>query len=79
MAVVVLLADRHDRDPRSQAFEQLGKTVVGRAVMAYLENLDRWDAQARRHVRLRVGRQKRVDIAIGREQDRGVVVGVVRG
>ena len=47
--------------------------------MAYLENLDRWDAQARRHVRLGVSREKRIDIAIGREQDRGVVVGVVGG
>ena len=77
MSVVVAAATRDHRDRRPQLSQLALETVVGRAVVRNLEDLDVPREQPRCHIRLCVGGQERVDLAVRGEQDDRQQVGVL--
>src|SRR5215211_1177229 len=80
MAVVVALPDGDQRDTRSHGPEELFEARVGRAVMRDLEDLGLRRSQRQGDVRLRIGGQQRVDLAVPRvDHGRRVVRVVARG
>lgn len=76
MAVVVTAAARDHGDTWPQLGELGREAVVGGAVVGDLEDLDRPVDQARRHLRLRVRGQERVDLPVAREEHDGEQVRV---
>ena len=78
MAVLVVAAAGDDGDPRPE-LAQLGREpgILG-AVVGDLEDLDLRKREVRRDVGLRVRREEDVRLAVGRDQDDGVQVRVLR-